>query len=150
MDGTATTAQLAFDVAQRTVTAKIGQKLRAVVKIHPDAELGGVVTNNFVPAQANPTHERIVSFDEPSVAQAQNRDVQRTGAKGGAKACFTLSQPCFALPQFFFGALAHGNIVANGLNKLTPSKLHRRQKDSELGFPCRQGAPRSNRNGHCL
>ena len=64
MDGAAPAAQLALHLAQRTVALKIRQKPRTILEIQPDAQFVGVVTDNSVTAQSDPTQERIVSLDK--------------------------------------------------------------------------------------
>ena len=125
---------LALHLAQRTVALKIGQKLHAIIGIQPDAQFIRVVTDNSVMAKPDPPHERIVSLDEFCVTQPRNRDQHRAGVKGCAKTRLTLSQPRLALPQFLFGALAHGDVVADGLNKLSTAELDGRKKHFNRNF----------------
>src|SRR3981081_56259 len=123
VDCTPPGAKLALDLAQRTVAMKIRQESTTIIEIQPNAQLLGVVTNNSVTTQTKPTYERIVCLDKLCIAQPQNRNIQRAGAKGRAEARLTFPQPRLALAQFLFGAFAHCDVVADGLNKLSAAEL---------------------------
>src|SRR6266403_3015915 len=134
MDGAALATKPAFDLTQRTVAPKIRQEPITIVEIQPYAQLLRVVTNNSVTTQTKPTYERIVCLDKPCIAQPQNRNVQRAGAKGRAEARLALAQPRLTPAQLLFGALAHCDVVTDGLNKLSAAELDGCKKHFDRHF----------------
>src|SRR6516162_5669215 len=107
-------AKLALEFAHRTIAPKIHEELCTVVAIQPYVQLLCVTTYNAVTVQAEPLGKRIVDLDKLAIAQPQQRNKRRAGAKGRAEARFTLAQSRLTFSQFRFGLFAFRDVQTSG------------------------------------